>query len=218
MVPYGTVWYRMVPYGCHMVPYGTLWYLTVPFFPFSIFHFSMFPFSIFLNLSIFQFVQVLLFAFFCRFFYNKRLPINHLWWLLVFRCLSFLRQTPGRMVTIWSEQVGSGQSRSDQVRASQIRSEQVREGQSRSEQVRAGQCRSVQVRSDHDYNNFKTFLAITWLRIGRFWIWWDGSDRFLMRIIVMTSVSGQSAIKKVFRQKTCFFIAKHSRSTTYGGY
>ena len=84
-------------------------------------------------------------------------------------------------VAIWSDQVESGQSRSDQVRASQMRLEQVRASQIRSEQVRAGQIRSgqvrwgqfgsVQVRSDHDYNNLKTSLAITWLRIGRF-----GSD------------------------------------------
>ena len=78
-----------------------------------------------------------------------------------------------------------------------------------SEQVRSGQSRSVQARSDHGCNHLKTFLAITWLRIGRFWIWWDGSDPFLMRIIVMTSVSGQSAMKKYFfDKKNMFFYTK----------
>ena len=30
MVPYGTTWYRMVPYDTIMVPYGTIWYHKVP--------------------------------------------------------------------------------------------------------------------------------------------------------------------------------------------
>ena len=34
MVPYGAIWYHMVPYGtlwCHMVPYDTIWYQMVPY-------------------------------------------------------------------------------------------------------------------------------------------------------------------------------------------
>ena len=31
MVPDGTLWYHMVPYGTIMVPYGTLWYPMVPY-------------------------------------------------------------------------------------------------------------------------------------------------------------------------------------------
>ena len=77
--------------------------------------------------------------------------------------------------TIWYHMVRSGQSRSDQVKSDQVRSgqsrsEQVSAGQIRSEQVRAGQIRSEHVRSDHDYDHLRTFLAITWLRIGPSWI------------------------------------------------
>ena len=110
-VPYGAIWYLMVPYGTLWYHKGTIRYLMLAyvrtmnicsyyehmfeghpsFFPFcsicrffnfpllSCCHWLMFPFSYFVPL----FSQ---FPIFCKCFqvcYNKKLPINHLCWLLV---------------------------------------------------------------------------------------------------------------------------------------
>ena len=106
MVPYGTIWYHN---GTIMVPYGTIWYhngsILVPFGTIrtKMFHFSMFQFPffptfenlLFFRFPFFQNSKIFNVFYLFTIFYIKKLPINHLWWLLVGK-INHLLPGPGK--------------------------------------------------------------------------------------------------------------------------